>query len=114
MLVIYYIKLFGTRADRHNGILMSLPLLVADTIKILKAEKTLTNRNIFKSVSIIPDHHIIVKYKRHCQKNLIENYLIENRVPTHTRAVDCRGQKHSPKGAAKIPGLKVSAVLQGK
>ena len=29
----YYIKLFRTGADRHNGILMSLLLLVAETIK---------------------------------------------------------------------------------
>ena len=32
MVVTYYIKLFRTEADRHNGILMSLPLLVAETI----------------------------------------------------------------------------------
>ena len=33
MVVTYYIKLFHTGADKHNGILMSLLLLVADTIK---------------------------------------------------------------------------------
>ena len=33
MVVTYYIKLFLTGADRHNGILMSLLLLVAETIK---------------------------------------------------------------------------------
>ena len=32
MVVTYYIKLFRTEVDRHNGILMSLPLLVAETI----------------------------------------------------------------------------------
>ena len=32
MVVTYYIKLFRTVADRHNGILMSLLLLVAETI----------------------------------------------------------------------------------
>ena len=32
MVVTYYIKLFHTGADRHNGILMSLLLLVAETI----------------------------------------------------------------------------------
>ena len=32
MVVTYYIKLFRTRADRHNGILMSLFPLVAETI----------------------------------------------------------------------------------
>ena len=31
MVVTYYIKLFRTGADRHNGILMSLLLLVAET-----------------------------------------------------------------------------------
>ena len=35
MVVTYYIKLFRTGADRHNGILMSLLLLVAETIKIV-------------------------------------------------------------------------------
>ena len=33
MVVTYYIKLFRTEADRHNGILMSLILLVAETLK---------------------------------------------------------------------------------
>ena len=33
MVVIYYIKLFRTDAESHNGILMSLLLLVAETIK---------------------------------------------------------------------------------
>ena len=33
MIVTYNIKLFRTGADRHNGILMSLLLLVAETIK---------------------------------------------------------------------------------
>ena len=32
MVVTYYIKLFQTGADRHNGFLMSLILLVAPTI----------------------------------------------------------------------------------
>ena len=32
MVVTYYIKLFRTKADRHNGILMSLLLLVSETI----------------------------------------------------------------------------------
>ena len=35
MVVIYYIKLFPTGAERHNGILMSLLLLVAETMKNL-------------------------------------------------------------------------------
>ena len=33
MVVTYYIKLFRTGAERHNGILMSLLLIVAETIK---------------------------------------------------------------------------------
>ena len=33
MVVTYYIKLFRTGADRHNGILKSLLLLVAETKK---------------------------------------------------------------------------------
>ena len=35
MVVTYYIKLFRTVTDRHNGILISLLLLVAETITIL-------------------------------------------------------------------------------
>ena len=35
MVVTYYIKLFGMGADRHNGILMSLLLLVTETINVL-------------------------------------------------------------------------------
>ena len=31
MVVTYYVKLFRTGADRHNGILLSLLLLVAET-----------------------------------------------------------------------------------
>ena len=34
MIVTYYIKLFRTRAERHNGILMSLLLLIAETITL--------------------------------------------------------------------------------
>ena len=33
MVVTYYIRLFRTGADRHNGILMSLLLLVAETLR---------------------------------------------------------------------------------
>ena len=33
MVVTYYIKLFRTGADRHYGILMSLLLLVEETIR---------------------------------------------------------------------------------
>ena len=32
MVVTYYVKVFRTGADRHKGILMSLLLLVAETI----------------------------------------------------------------------------------
>ena len=40
MVVTYYIKLFRTGADRHNGILMSPLHLVAETIiKIKKKQK---------------------------------------------------------------------------
>ena len=37
MVVTYYIKLFRTGADRHNGILMSLLLLVAETKTLHKS-----------------------------------------------------------------------------
>ena len=33
MVITYYIKLFQTGAHKHNGILMSLLLLVTETIK---------------------------------------------------------------------------------
>ena len=39
MVVTYYIKLFCTRADRRNGILMSVLLLVAETITICCFDK---------------------------------------------------------------------------
>ena len=39
MVVTYYIKLFRTGADRHNGILMSLLLLVAETTNNLSWSK---------------------------------------------------------------------------
>ena len=35
MVITYYIKLFRRGADRHNGVLISLPLLVAHTIDTL-------------------------------------------------------------------------------
>ena len=34
MVVTYYIKLFRTGADRHNGILVPLPLLVTETKRL--------------------------------------------------------------------------------
>ena len=37
MVVTYYIKFFSAGTDRHNGILISLLLLVAQTIFYLKA-----------------------------------------------------------------------------
>ena len=36
MVVTYYIKLFRTGTDRHNGILMSLHLLVAETMNYVE------------------------------------------------------------------------------
>ena len=60
MVVTYYIKLFRTGADRHNGILMSLLLLVTETViyifctnfanyktnyKIKSAPRMWTNKN---------------------------------------------------------------------
>ena len=44
MVVPYYIKLFHTRADRYNGILMSLLLLVAEAI-IKRYKKILSRKN---------------------------------------------------------------------
>ena len=37
MVITYYIKFFRTEADRYNGILMSLLLLVAKTIIVFYA-----------------------------------------------------------------------------
>ena len=39
MVVTYYIKLFRTGADIHNNILISLLLLVAETMKNLRKNK---------------------------------------------------------------------------
>ena len=41
MVITYYIKLFRTEADRHNVILMSLLLLVAETTNYRLAKKNL-------------------------------------------------------------------------
>ena len=41
MVVTYYIKLFQTGADRRNGILMSLPLPVAETAILLHLQNIL-------------------------------------------------------------------------
>ena len=41
MVVTYYIKLFRAGTDRHNGILMTLLLLVAETIKVSTVKGTL-------------------------------------------------------------------------
>ena len=41
MVVTYYIKLFRMGADRHNGILMSLLLLVAETTIAVTSSKFL-------------------------------------------------------------------------
>ena len=38
MVVTYYIKLLGMGADRHNGVLMSLLLLVEETIENNRGE----------------------------------------------------------------------------
>ena len=38
MVVTYYIKLFRMGNNRHNGILMSLLLLVAAAIRLLKSD----------------------------------------------------------------------------
>ena len=48
MVVTYYIKLFRTGADRHNSILMSLLLLVAETIKRSISRLCLSLSHLFK------------------------------------------------------------------
>ena len=51
MVITYYIKLFRTGADRYNGILMSLLLAVAETIKqfavICRSFPAFTERVVF-------------------------------------------------------------------
>ena len=47
MVLVYYVKLFRTGAERRNSILMSLLLLVAEAIKnnhVLQALKPLSRR----------------------------------------------------------------------
>ena len=48
VVVIYYIKLFRTGADRHNGILMSV-LLIAET----KYLKMLLGHTLLKGLSFV-------------------------------------------------------------
>ena len=61
IVVIYYIKLFQTGADRHNGNLMSLLLLVAETnIKFFfLASLLLKERNKNKSIHLCYPCHTI-------------------------------------------------------
>ena len=51
MVITYYIKLFRTRADRHNGILMSLLLLATETkrISMLTGLKVLSLANVYST-----------------------------------------------------------------
>ena len=48
MVVTYYIKLFRMGADRRNGILMSVLLLVAETINLRKLYITLCIMSLIK------------------------------------------------------------------
>ena len=54
MVITYYIKLFRTGADRYNGILMSLLLAVAETIKqfavICRSFPAFTERVVFWNI----------------------------------------------------------------
>ena len=73
MVVSYYIKLFRTGADRHNGILMSLLLLVAET-------KTVKYNSWVKQICYTKKHNLILwKYLR---KNFLLNLslYIKNNV----------------------------------
>ena len=45
MAVTYYIKLFRTDANKHNGILMSLLLLVAETITCISFNPSMPGGN---------------------------------------------------------------------
>ena len=54
MVVTYYIKLFQMGDSRHNGILMSLLLLVAETITKLSIEKRVEHQLPFeKYISLL-------------------------------------------------------------
>ena len=59
MVVTYYIKLFRTGADRHNGILMSLLLLVAET--------TRCKRNLFRGVKYLNKKIILCATSKKCR-----------------------------------------------
>ena len=52
MVVTYYIKLFGTGADKHNGILMSLLFLVAEKIKFLMNSNNKKEKSTVKGTPI--------------------------------------------------------------
>ena len=52
VVVTCYIKLFHTRVDRHNVILMPLLLVVADTISNIKKYLTEANNNIEKKSTV--------------------------------------------------------------
>ena len=78
MVINYYIKLFRTRADRRNGILMSLLFLVAETIIHKCSNLTLRSQTLANITEIFENaYHVDLHFtKRH-------------RVFLHTLPVPC-------------------------
>ena len=60
MVVTYYIKLVRAGSDRHNGIVMSLLLLVTETIRILSPHLVLSCLDI----------NLLVKYVLFFRENM--------------------------------------------
>ena len=77
MVASYYIKLFHTRADRHNGILMSFLLLVAETNinkKKVYANFRIGKRNklSFSNIIFILKMHL---YKKNYHSDVIKSVI---------------------------------------
>ena len=60
MVVTYYIKLFRMGTIKHNGILMSLLLLVAGTIKIWSFKMLLQTKKIITT----PLEFVVYRFER--------------------------------------------------
>ena len=69
MVVTYYNKVFWTGDDRHNGILMSLLLLVAEITKLLK-------NHVLNICPLFRNHHHF--FHNHCLENRCSLVLNQN------------------------------------
>ena len=81
MVVTYYIKLSWTGAYRHNGILMSLRLLAAETKspsqKLIERNTDATENSITETTDLLPKQNDLLLQKNG-SKNTVIKILAEN------------------------------------